>query len=171
MKKRYRYFLGCIVTLILLIAVLSVFFEISRVDVSGKSMMPTLYPGDFLLSARYATFERYGIVVIDDPRSSEKLVKRIIGLPGEEIQIRKGYVFVNGVPLTEPYLSAVYRSPETDPVRGPLKIPPDSYYVLGDNRYFSRDSRAFGVVHQSAIHESVIAVISPPWSRKIFWNN
>lgn len=96
--------------------------------------------------------ERGDIVVVDPPAAAtvdKPYIKRVIGEPGDQIEIRDDRVFVNGQRLTEPYLPAGLRTtcePERKQICGPLTVPEDSVLVLGDNRINSEDSRFFGVV-------------------------
>lgn len=86
--------------------------------------------------------QRGDIIVLSLPANpSQGLIKRIIGLPGEEVEIKMGKVYINGMPLSEPYLAepTLYVFP-------PLIIPEDSYFVLGDNRNVSSDSHAWGTL-------------------------
>src|SRR3989344_7508475 len=167
MMKANRHFLAYVALFVLFIAVWNIFFETAFVDVESASMVPALYPVDSFLMFRYAPLSRHSIVVLDDPKNPNiKLIKRIIGLPGEAIQMRHGRFFINNVPVSEPYITEAYRSQETEPVWAPLLIPDRHYYVLGDNRSFSRDSREFGAIHRSAIHGRGIAVIAPRENRK-----
>lgn len=95
--------------------------------------------------------ERGDIVVLDPPESAsadKPYIKRVIGEPGDTVEIRDGLVFVNGTQLVEPYLPAGIET-RCEPPRqtcGPVTIPEDSVLVLGDNRINSEDSRYFGVV-------------------------
>ena len=110
--------------------------------------------------------ERGDIVVFDAPPRVEAacdakgtFVKRIVGLPGEEISMRRGYVFVNGVRLDErEYLREAYRGEET----GSWGRSSDGYFVLGDNRSMSCDSRRWGVVPRENIIGRVDSVYWPP---------
>jgi signal peptidase I len=91
------------------------------------------------------------------PEDSD-LIKRVIGLPGERIEARAGTVFIDGRPLIEPYLPDSVVQGDF----GPVEVPDDHYFVLGDNRAFSADSRRFGPVPADAIVGRAIAIIWPP---------
>jgi signal peptidase I len=129
-----------------------------RVD--GGSMLPNLDNGEMLLvnrnayqhvdlsGNRYYPFdppERGDVIVFDPPTNSDKpYIKRIIGLPGEEITFGDGHVFINGKPLEEDYIPDRTRCGRADTCD--LVVPPDNVFVLGDNRGNSQDSRVFGSV-------------------------
>ncbi|MEZ7197253.1 signal peptidase I [Pseudodesulfovibrio karagichevae] len=97
--------------------------------------------------------ERGDIVVFKFPEDETKdFIKRVIGLPGETLEVRDKVVYINGRPLEEPY--ARHTKSDTLPVRdnfGPVVIPPDRYFVMGDNREGSYDSRWWGPVKRSKI--------------------
>jgi signal peptidase I len=122
------------------------FFVVSVGIVDDVSMQPTLPEGAYYLVNRYIYHfvppERGDIVVFRGRESpSDALVKRVVGLPGETVSIRSGQVYINGRPMVEPYaVGATY--PDLDP--NPLRK--DTYFVLGDNRKVSQDSRHFGAV-------------------------
>ena len=129
-----------------LIAFLINLFLAQATQVHGQSMEPTLHSDQRLVvekvSYRFHGPRRGDIVVLKSPQqSSELLIKRVIGLPGETIEIRQGRVYINGQELDEPYLE---RSKGAN--WGPIIVPPLHVFVLGDNRSFSNDSRAFGMV-------------------------
>ncbi len=119
-------------------------FVVQRADVYGRSMEPVLHHGDVLLvdklSYRFSAPERYDIVVFGYRlREGRYYTKRIIGLPGETVQIKDGWVYIDGEKLeddvgTEPAAEA-RRAAE------PITLGEDEYFVLGDNRNFSSDSR------------------------------
>ncbi|MGH2615027.1 MAG: signal peptidase I [Thermomicrobiales bacterium] len=131
-----------------------------RVD--GESMLPNLDDGQMLLVNRnayqsleigggeYYPFdppERGDIVVFDPPRGSDKpYIKRIIGLPGDEVTFDNGHVFINGVMLDEDYIDDRTRCNASRSDACDVVVPEGSVYVLGDHRSNSSDSRAFGVV-------------------------
>lgn len=132
---------------------------VTAVEVKGASMAPTLRSGDMLFLNRFAAIhhvlQRGEMVVLKDPETGELVVKRIVGLPGEWVQVDMGVAFVNGKRLMETYLNQSSRTPTGDP--GPKTLVPlNHYYVLGDNRNNSVDSRAFGTVPR----ENIIGVIN-----------
>jgi signal peptidase I len=129
-----------------LIAFLINFFLAQATQVHGQSMEPTLHSDQRLVvekvSYRFHGPRRGDIVVLKSPkRGEELLIKRVIGLSGETIEIRQGRVYINGQELDEPYLERL-----TGGNWGPIIVPPLQVFVLGDNRGFSNDSRAFGMV-------------------------
>jgi signal peptidase I len=131
----------------ILIAVLINIFVGQATRVDGQSMEPNLYSEQRLvvekLSYRFHGPNRFDIVVLKMPEHSDTmLIKRVIGLPGETIEIRDGHVYVNGDLLEE-----AFTTEETHPGRfGEITVPPLHIYVLGDNRDRSNDSRSFGPV-------------------------
>lgn len=135
---------------------LVVIFVGQRTQVSGESMETTLSDGDHLIvdkiSYRFNDPQRYDIIVF--PYRLEKntyYIKRIIGLPGETVQIVNGYVYINGVQLDEHYGNEVME--EAGLAAEPITLGADEYFVLGDNRNNSQDSRAanVGVIHRDEI--------------------
>jgi signal peptidase I len=118
----------------------------ARIKVESVSMQPTLYEGDFVfvnkLGYRLGEPARGDIIVFRYPPDPTQIpyIKRVIGLPGDQVSISNGEVSVNGHLLTEPYIAA-------PPARGgSWVVPPDSLFVMGDNRNNSSDSRAWGFV-------------------------
>jgi signal peptidase I len=118
--------------------------------VFGKSMEPNLMERQRLIidkvSYRLHPPQRNDIVVLNRPDMDEMLVKRIVALPGETIEIYKGTIYIDDLPLPEPYPHAVgiYSMP-------PVTLGPLNYFVLGDNRDNSNDSRSFGPVKREHI--------------------
>jgi signal peptidase I len=131
----------------ILIALLINVFIGQATRVEGQSMEPNLHSDQRLVvekvTYRFHGPQRYDIVVLKLPnQSDELLIKRVIGLPGETVEIRSGQVFVNDKPLDEPFVDE-----ETLPGRnGQVTVPPLHVYVLGDNRNHSNDSRSFGPI-------------------------
>lgn len=146
-RKALRWLRDVLETILpaVLIAFLINLFLAQATQVYGQSMEPTLHSDQRLVvekvSYRFHGPRRGDIVVLKSPQSSELLIKRVIGLPGETIEIRQGQVYINGQELDEPYLE---RSKGGN--WGPIIVPPLHVCVLGDNRSFSNDSRAFGMV-------------------------
>lgn len=128
--------------------------------VTDVSMLPTLREGGYFLIHKYPCLfgppRRGDIVVLRSPQNRRwRYVKRVIGLEGETLSVRAGKVWVNGSPLNEPYATG-----ETFPDWGPQRIPPGHYFVLGDNRENSEDSRAFGSVPRRMIEGKISACAS-----------
>ena len=123
-------------------------FVFTTVMVEGKSMMPTLKPGDGCVVncwlPRFRGYHRGDIVVIRDPVKEELIAKRIIGLPGDHVQLRGGRVHVNGQPLTESYLDAGTQTYSSQLRDHAITVGANSYFVMGDNRAESEDSRYLG---------------------------
>ena len=137
-------------------------FVLQRNEVVGHSMDPTLQTGDQLIVQKVSHWfngiHRGDIVTLHGESIpgakgalNEDLVKRVIGEPGDHVQIRDGKVWINGEVLEEPYLSGTIYTDVFDPRWADLKLKTDEYFVLGDNRTNSRDSRSFGPVPQKAI--------------------
>ncbi len=130
---------------VILAAILFSFFInyciIVNATVPSSSMETTIMTGDrvigFRLSFMFQEPERGDIVMFKFPDNEKKLfIKRIIGMPGETLEVHDGFVYINGEPLNEPYLKVV-----TEGSFGPYKIPEGSYFMMGDNRNNSADSR------------------------------
>lgn len=121
-------------------------------------MQPNFYTGERLitdeLSYHFSAPQRGDVIVLNSPVDpSQELIKRIIGLPGDQIELQNGKVFINGQQLDEPYLpSSTQTQGKTFLSDGQIyKVPSDSYFVMGDNRDVSLDSRYFGPIKRSQI--------------------
>jgi signal peptidase I len=129
--------------------------------VDGPSMQPNLYYGQRVMMEKvtYRLFHgprRGDVVVVDVPDSPEPLIKRVVALPGETIEIRNGGVYIDGEPIEEPW---VEHSATRD--FAPTTVPPLHIFIIGDNRPISRDSRAFGPVHVDQIEGRALFVYWP----------
>lgn len=118
--------------------------------VYGQSMEPNLHPNQRLivdkLSYRLHPPQRNDIVVVDLPEMEDMLVKRIVALPGEQVEVRRGVVYVNGEAMPEPYPHDM-----TPYDMAPITLGPLNYFVMGDNRGNSNDSRVFGPITRDEI--------------------
>lgn len=132
-------------------------------------MYPSLHDGDLLIASkidyRLHPIERGDIVILKDPLDPNRdFIKRVVGLPGDRIQIRDHRVLVNGEQLREPYLREPWIAPGDWPGPGPTDarvVPRGSYFVLGDNRDHSSDSRVFNSIQQDAIYGKAVVRFWP----------
>jgi signal peptidase I len=132
----------------------SVCGSVSVVD--GESMEPTYQPGSRVYTAPISgALQRGDIVMIDDGKK-EYALKRLVGLPGEKVDLWRGYVFINGKMLVEPYLPKyTYTFPDERTERVSFKLRRQEYFVLGDNRPCSDDSRDYGPVPRNHVKSRV----------------
>ncbi len=147
--------------LIVVVFILFGVFFVQPVVVEGTSMLPELHDGERLLvnklvyykfqSVSWGHIERGDIVVFWFPNDPDKsYVKRVIGLPGETVEIRSGKVLINGQELNEDYLNTEYN--QTLPSWPAKKVEEHHYFVMGDNRDNSSDSRYWGLVPEKYIY-------------------
>ncbi|MGC2637194.1 MAG: signal peptidase I [Acidobacteriaceae bacterium] len=132
--------------------IITVLYQPVRVE--GTSMQPGLRDQDRLFIDkfffRFEKINRDDVVVFHYPRDPEKsYIKRVIGLPGDTIRIVQGRVFINGKPIDESYVPRRYQDTRS---MGELVVPPDEYFVMGDHRSISSDSRDFGPVDRDLIY-------------------
>ena len=130
-------------------------FVLMTVVIKGGSMSPTLYDGERYVLFRYPYLVRQPrqgeIVVIRDPQDSDLSIKRIIARPNDVVEIRADGVYVNNAQLPEPYLASfAYFASRSTPLK-PIKLGKNDYFVMGDNRDNSADSRMYGPVHSQSI--------------------
>ncbi len=146
-----------------MVCLLVVTFIAQPFKVDGSSMLPNLKSDERIMAnklvARFGELKRGDVVVFWYPFDpSRTYVKRVIGLPSEMIEIRRGYVYINGRRLSEPYLLPSYRDNRDFK---PVNVRPAHYYLMGDNREISNDSRYFGQVPQRYILGKAIFIYWP----------
>lgn len=139
-----------------IILTLVIFFLIRTVvqnfRIEGFSMEPNLHAGQYLIVNKFVYRwlhppQRGDVIVFEYPRSPDRdFIKRVIGLPGEKVEVRRGKVYINDRPLDEPYLNTLGSYDW-----GPQVIGPDEYFVLGDNRNNSSDSHSWGTLPKANI--------------------
>jgi signal peptidase I len=132
--------------------------------VPSVSMRPVLRVGDHFMAARLRPDSPIGrgqVMVFIEPGGGRHFVKRVVGLPGETVRIEERRVFVNGQPLDEPYARHSGGSASTPAFGGPLRLGPDQYFLMGDNRDKSYDSRWFGPVARERIVARALYVYFP----------
>jgi signal peptidase I len=149
-----------------LIAVLVILFLYRPVKVEGTSMMPSLFDQErlfinqFTYKFKLGDIKRGDTVVFWYPEDTTKsYIKRVIGLPGDTVEVDDGYVVINGKKLDESYVRPEYRD---DRSYAKHVVPPDEYFVLGDHRDSSNDSRAWGFVPRNYIYGKAVFVFWPP---------
>lgn len=141
------------------------YFLIQPFYVKGASMEPNFHDHEYLiideLSYRFSNPERGQVVVFRYPRNpQEYFIKRVVGLPGEQVQIKNGQVTIfnaehpEGFTINEEYLSNDFITFDSSDVK--VSVGADEYFVLGDNRTASKDSRSFGPVNRSFITGKVL---------------
>ena len=165
-KSRLRGFLEILIELVIVAAVvfLVLRFVAFRSVVQGDSMNATLQNGDNLVVERVSYYfhepRRYDIVVFrvpDDERKREHYIKRVIGLPGETVEISGGKVWIDGAVLEDD----VYGKEAINRDFGPVTVPEGEVFVLGDNRNDSRDSTEIGTISKKRILGRVLVRFWP----------
>lgn len=142
----------------IIIIVLVIFirtFIVTPVKVNGTSMYPTLEGDEIMLLNKLGTIERFDIVVIHLDGEDSNLIKRVIGLPGETVEIINSVIYINGEELEDKYgYGSTYSIDK-------VTLGDDEYFVLGDNRAVSLDSRAFGKVSRDEIKGTTNFIMFP----------
>jgi len=148
-----------------LIAIVMIVFIYQPVKVEGTSMMPSLTDQERIFINKFTyhfglgEIQRGDMVVFWYPLDTTKsYIKRVIGEPGDSVSIDSGTVYVNGKPLEEEYVPAEYRDHSSWPER---KVPESQYFVLGDHRSSSNDSRSWGFVDRKYIYGKAVFVYWP----------
>jgi len=145
------------------LALVIIVFLYQPVKVEGTSMAPLLSDQERIFINkfvyRFEPIERSDVVVFWYPLDHTKsFIKRVVGLPGETVEIRQGTLYVNGKVVPEPYVPPQY---EDSSDFGPVRVPKDSFFVLGDHRISSNDSRVFGPVSSQYIYGRAVFAYWP----------
>ena len=145
------------------VSILIITFLYQPVRVEGTSMLPRLEDHDRLFINKFvyriSSIHRGDVVVFHYPRDPEKsYIKRVIGLPGDRILIERGRVYLNGRLLREPYVPEEFRDTRS---MAELVVPEESYFMMGDHRSISSDSREFGPVDRDLIYGKAVFVYWP----------
>ncbi len=140
-----------------------IIFLYQPVRVEGTSMLPVLEDQDRLfinkMAFRVGEVHRGDVVVFEYPRDhSKSYIKRVIGLPGDRVRIDRGMVYLNGKRLDEAYVPSRYCDDRSQPE---MTVPPSEYFVMGDHRSISSDSRDFGPVDRRLIFGKAAFVYWP----------
>jgi len=131
-------------------------FVAQPIRVKGHGMSPALNDGDrIFISKRIGNLQRGDVVIFYYPKDpSRSYIQRVVGLPGELIELRDGQTLINGSPLDEPYVDPKLNQALLD--LKPARVPEQSYFVMGDNRDNSSDSRFWGTLPKSYIYGKFI---------------
>lgn len=143
--------------IILIVVVLIRTFIVTPVIVSGPSMNPTLDGGELMILNKLGKIDRYDIVVVD--AGEDDIIKRVIGMPGEKIQCQNNNIYINGYIQEEDYSIG-----NTCPIKEKwfeYELADDEYFVMGDNRENSSDSRHIGPVKQKKIKGTTSLILYP----------
>jgi signal peptidase I len=146
------------IVVVMAIMVMVYLFIMSPQEISGQSMYPTFENGEYILTNKieYKIHEpqRGDVVVFKSPQNKDiDYIKRIIGIPGDQVSLQNGKYVVNGIILTETYLPQDLRTFAGNFLKegGTIIVPPNQYFVSGDNRPHSLDSREFGTIPKEDI--------------------
>lgn len=147
----------------ILLALAIIAFVYQPVKVEGTSMSPHLADQERIFINKFIyrlePIQRGDIVVFRFPRDpSKSFIKRVVGLPGEMVEIRRGVVYINGAPLQEDYLPVEENDRHSYPA---TRLPPNNFFVLGDHRRSSNDSRVWGTVHRDFIYGKAVFAYWP----------
>lgn len=161
-REIFEWIMVFVVAAALAFVVRTFIFEPVRVD--GSSMLNTLTDGEYMIATKFDYLlgdpERFDVVICDYPNTSDGMyrVKRVIGLPDETIELRAGELYVDGV-----HIEQDFDMTPNEAYFGPYTVPPGHYFVMGDNRNNSKDSRSamVGPLARNEIKGHVRAVVFP----------
>lgn len=138
--------------------------------VLGVSMQPTFEDEDRIIVSKLSSIDRFDMIVFNAPNVEEKYIKRVIGIPGDQIEMIEDVLHINGEVYDEPYVTYIEGDPITkrltenftlEEMTGYKQVPEGTYFVLGDHRLKSIDSRSFGFISQDEVIGEVKLRIFP----------
>ena len=137
--------------------------------VSGASMYPTLNNGDRMILSKIGEINRFDVVVLKAPDENVEYIKRVIGMPGDTLEMKQGVLYINGKKIEQPFINTEALQKQTvfiddftlQTLTGETKIPEGKYFVMGDNRGVSKDSRMIGLIDRKAIEGKAVFTIWP----------
>lgn len=141
--------------IIIVVVVVIRSFLVTPVRVNGSSMYPTLKGGEIMLLNKLGKIDRFDIVVLKLDNGEDNLIKRVIGMPGESVEIKDNKIYVNDKVLEESFGVGVTYNIDK------VTLKNDEYFVLGDNRIISMDSRVFGTINKKEIKGTTNFVLYP----------
>lgn len=140
---------------IIIVVILIRTFIVTPVKVNGTSMYPTLKGNEVMLLNKLGKIDRFDIVVLKIDEENDNLIKRIIGLPGETVEIKDSHIYINDELLEDTYGYGVTYNIDK------VILEEDEYFILGDNRQVSLDSRVFGKIKRKEIKGTTNFVLFP----------
>ena len=147
-----------------------VYFFLGRpFTVSGASMYPTLHNGDRMVLSKVGDIHRFDVVILKAPDENVEYIKRVIGIPRDTVEMKSGVLYINGKKVDQPFINTEALVKQTvfmddftlESLTGESKVPEGKYFVLGDNRGVSKDSRMIGFIDRSAIEGKAVFTIWP----------
>lgn len=145
-------------------------FLFMPVMVEGSSMLPTFQDDNRLIVAKTTAIDRFDVVVFHPSDSKELFIKRVIGIPGDHVAVKNGHLFINGEQQEEPFVNltdenVIAGKATTDfsleQLTGEFEVPAEHFFVLGDNRFNSTDSRMIGFIPETAVIGEATLTIFP----------
>lgn len=145
-------------------------FLFAPIKVQGASMYPTYHDKDIIIVSKMSKIERFDQIVFQSPTEDELYIKRVIGLPGDTVEMKDDVLYVNGKAYKEDYVNRQTDDPNQlritenftlEQLVNEKKVPEGKYFVLGDNRLRSSDSRHYGLISKDAIYGEAKLTVYP----------
>lgn len=142
------------VLIVVVIVVIRIFIA-TPVKVDGDSMYNTLNDNDIVLLSKLSSIDRFDIIVLKENDNNATIIKRVIGMPGDKVKIRNNKIYINNKIIEDEYAYGETSDYEE------ITLGDDEYFVLGDNRLISKDSRYFGAIKKSDIKGKAVFRLFP----------